>query len=89
VIDGRNKRDALQARVSLAGRSNRDVTRSVQTDGSYCVANDPRVLFGLGDDSAARTIRVRWAGGQVEEFRDLAVDRYWVLESGKAPRADR
>jgi hypothetical protein len=89
AIDGRNKRDALQARVTLAGRSNRDVTQSVQTDGSYCVANDPRVLFGLGDDSAAQTIRVRWAGGQVEEFRNLAVDRYWVLESGKAPRADR
>jgi hypothetical protein len=23
----------------------------------------------------------------VEEFRNLAVDRYWILESGKAPRA--
>jgi len=89
VIDGRNKRDALQARVSLVRRSNRDVTRSVQTDGSYCVANDPRVLFGLDDDRATQTIRVRWAGGEIEEFRNLAVDRYWVLESGKAPRADR
>jgi hypothetical protein len=59
----------------------------VQTDGSYCVASDPRVLFGLGDATAAQTVRVQWAGGQVEEFRNLAVDRYWILESGKAPRA--
>jgi hypothetical protein len=31
-------------------------------------------------------VRVQWPGGRVEEFRDLAVDRYWVLEAGKAPR---
>jgi hypothetical protein len=45
------------------------------------------VLFGLGGDTGAQTVRVQWPGGQVEEFRNLAVDRYWVLESGKAPRA--
>ena len=28
-------------------------------------------------------------GGQVEEFRNLAVDRYWVLEPGKPARASR
>ncbi len=77
----------MQARVSLVGQ--RGVTRSVQTDGSYCVANDPRVLFGLGNENAAQTVRVQWAGGQVEEFRNLAVDRYWTLESGKEPRARR
>jgi hypothetical protein len=86
VIDSRYKRDAVQARVALVGPQ-RHATRSVQTDGSYCVANDPRVLFGLGSETAAQTVRVQWAGGQVEEFRNLAVDRYWILESGKAPRA--
>jgi hypothetical protein len=87
VIDGRFTRDAVQARVSLVGQ--RGATRSVQTDGSYCVANDPRVLFGLGTGGVAQTVRVRWPGGQVEEFRNLAVDRYWILESGKPPRASR
>ena len=85
AIDTRYKRDAVQARVSLAGQ--RGATKIVQTDGSYCVASDPRVLFGLGSGSAAQTVRVQWAGGQVEEFRDLAIDRYYVLEPGKAPRA--
>jgi enediyne biosynthesis protein E4 len=84
AMDSRYKRDAVQARVSLAGQ--RGATRTVQTDGSYCVASDPRVLFGLGSESRVQTIRVQWPGGQVEEFRDLAVDRYYVLEPGKAPR---
>jgi len=85
AVDSRVKRDAMQARVELVGH--RGTSRSIHTDGSYCVASDPRVLFGLGSDTAAQTVRVHWPGGQVEEFRDLAVDRYWVLESGKAPRA--
>jgi len=84
AIDTRYKRDAVQARVSLAGQ--RSAAKTVQTDGSYCVASDPRVLFGLGSGSAAQTVRVQWAGGQVEEFRNLAIDRYYVLEPGKAPR---
>jgi len=85
AIDTRYKRDAVQTRVSLAGQ--RGATKVVQTDGSYAVASDPRVLFGLGSESAAQTVRVQWSGGQVEEFRNLAVDRYYVLEPGKAPRA--
>jgi len=84
AIDSRYRRDALHSRVTLAG--GRSVHKTIQTDGSYCVANDPRVLFGLGSESRPQTVRVQWAGGQMEEFRDLAVDRYWVLEPGKTPR---
>jgi hypothetical protein len=84
AIDSRYRRDALHSRVTLAG--GRSVHKTIQTDGSYCVANDPRVLFGLGSESRPQTVRVQWAGGQMEEFRGLAVDRYWVLEPGKTPR---
>ena len=84
VIDRR--RDGVQARVDLVRRAGAPLIRRVQTDGSYCSAGDPRVLFGLGTESSAPTVRVRWSGGEVEEFRDLAVDRYWTLEAGKAAR---
>jgi hypothetical protein len=85
VIDQRYKRDALQTRVELVGP--RGASRRIQADGSYGVASDPRVLFGLGSESAAQTVRVHWAGRQPEEFRGLTADRYWILESGKPPRA--
>ena len=88
AIDGRYRRDAIQARIVVAGPG-RDRSRTVRTDGSYAAAGDPRVLFGLGSEAAPRTVRVHWPGGQVEEFAGLEVDRYWVLESGKAPRAIR
>jgi hypothetical protein len=84
AVDGRYRRDALQARVELVGQ--RGAARRVQTDGSYGAAGDPRVMFGLGTESAAQTVRVYWPGRQPEEFRGLMADRYWILESGKPPR---
>lgn len=85
AIDARYRRDAVQARVVLL-KNGHDVLRRVHTDGSYCSASDPRVVFGLGDDASAQNVRVEWPGGGMEEFRGLAVDRYWVLERGKPPR---
>ena len=84
AIDSRYKRDALEARVTLNGP--RGVTGRVQADGSYASASDPRILFGLANETGPQIVRVLWPGGQTEEFRNLAVDRYWILESGKPPR---
>jgi hypothetical protein len=86
VIDARYRRDAVMTRVELSRRAGA-LWRRVHTDGSYCSASDARVVFGLGADSASQTIRVHWLGGKVEEFTGLAVDRYWVIEAGKPPRA--
>jgi hypothetical protein len=86
VIDSRYLRDAVQTRIEFVRPNGRSSWRRVQTDGSYCSASDPRVLLGLGETETPQTVRVHWAGGKAEEFRNLAVDRYWVLESGKAAR---
>jgi hypothetical protein len=84
VIDGHG-RDALQTRLELVRRGG-SLWRRVQTDGSYGSAGDPRVRFGLADEAAPQTVRVHWPGRRPEEFRNLTVDRYWMLEAGKAPR---
>jgi hypothetical protein len=86
VIDSRHRRDAVQARVVLVRRDGRSVVRRVQVDGSYATASDPRVVFGLGDETAVQTVRVQWPGGAAEEFRGLAVDRYWTVEPGTDAR---
>jgi hypothetical protein len=86
AIEGRYRRDALQAQVVLSRRTSRDLVRRIQADGSYGTASDPRVLFGIGNDASPQTVRVRWPDGRVEEFSGLAVDRYWLLESGKPPQ---
>jgi hypothetical protein len=56
--------------------------RRARADGSYASAQDPRILFGLGDDGADRAVRIRWPDGSEEDFRALAADRYHVLRQG-------
>jgi hypothetical protein len=80
-----SRRDAVQTRLELPRRTG-SLWRRVQTDGSYLSASDPRVVFGLGADASPQTIRVVWPGGKAEEFGNLKVDRYWLLEPGKPPR---
>ena len=57
--------------------------RRASTDGSYAAANDPRLLFGLGDDNAAQFVQVSWPDGRSERFGPLPVDRYHRLHVGQ------
>ena len=56
--------------------------RRVRTDGSYMSAADPRVLVGLGADAVVDRVRVVWPDGGVEEWGDVAVDRWTTLTEG-------
>jgi hypothetical protein len=86
AVDGQRRRDAMHARVVLESDKGAGALRVVRTDGSYASASDPRVLFGLGDNAAPRTVTVHWPEGGTSTYRDLTVDRYWLLERGKPSR---
>ncbi len=82
--DSETGQDVMQARVEVFAPGAAALWRRVHTDGSYCTASDPRLLVGLGSDSQPRTVRVHWPDGVIEEWENLAVDRYWTLEEGKS-----
>ena len=75
-------RDALGARLSVRiGSEQRHWT--VRADASYLAANDPRVHFGLGSESGARGVTVRWVDGAVEAFGDFESGREAELRRGR------
>ena len=76
-------RDMLGARVEVVRDGQPTLRRRVRTDGSYASANDPRVLVGLGESTAAPTVRVRWPGGGSEEWSALAIDEWTTLVRGE------
>jgi hypothetical protein len=76
-------RDALGARAVLRREDAPALWRHVRGGGSYLSANDPRILFGLGDSAAAGPLEVVWPSGRRERFRDLAVDRYSTVMEGR------
>ena len=81
-VVGKTRRDMLGARVEVTTAGGNVVRRRVRTDGSYLSANDARVLVGLGLAKEIKTVRVRWPNGTVEEWKNLAVDRYTTLNEG-------
>lgn len=80
-------RDALGAVVTAAGPAG-TLIRRVRTDGSYCSANDPRILLGLGGSKDALSVRVDWPGGVSEKFADLPTGAYHTLTEGRGQSID-
>ena len=56
--------------------------RRVRTDGSYLAAQDPTVLFGLGQWRGAVTVRVDWPAGTSERFAVAKVGQRVTLTRG-------
>ncbi len=77
IVDG--KRDALGARVKITPAAGRPIWERVKTDGSYCSANDPRVLAGLGQAEKVGEVVVYWPNGGEQRWQDLALNRYHLL----------
>jgi len=80
---GKSGRDMLGALVEVVVTENSVLRRRVRTDGSYLSGNDPRVLVGIGQSLKVKAVRVRWPGGTVEEWKDVAVDQYTTLKEGR------
>lgn len=80
---GKTGGDVLGARVEIAIAKDNVLRRRTRTDGSYLVANDPRVLAGLGAATRVQSVRVRWPDGAVEEWKDVPVGKYTTLKRTK------
>ena len=57
----------------------RKQTRFAKGGGSYLSARDPRQLFGLATTDRTAKLTVFWPSGRVQQWDDLAVDRYHTL----------
>jgi len=82
VVGKQAGRDMLGARVEVIHRDGSTAWRRARADGSYGSANDPRVLVGLGRSTETPRVRVRWPGGQIEEWSDVPIDRWLTLQEG-------
>ena len=84
VLDGHG-RDALGATVTLTVGA-RALRRDVRAASSYLASNDPRVHIGLGLETVARNVVVRWADGKTEQFADAKADQIITLRRGNGQR---
>jgi hypothetical protein len=82
LVGRETARDMVGTRVVLFKRKDASLWRRARADASYASANDPRVLFGLGDSTEITKVRTFWVDGEVEEWTNLPIDRYTTLRQG-------
>ena len=56
---------------------------------SYCSAQDPRILFGLGPEAKVDVLEVLWPSGEQQVLRDLPINQYVTVQEGKGITAGR
>jgi hypothetical protein len=78
----KSNRDGIGAQIKVvtkAGAQYNHMTTSV----SYASSSDGPVHFGLGADSAAESVEIRWPSGVVQTLRNVAGDRVVKVKEEK------
>jgi hypothetical protein len=78
----KSPRDAIGATVYLTSGGMRQ-RGDVLSGGSYASSNDPRIHFGLGENSSAPALEIHWPSGAVQRMTLPKVDRYYAIEEGR------
>lgn len=79
LIGHKSNRDGIGASIKIT-TSKGPQWEMATTSSSYLSASDPRVHFGLGADTSAKTVEIRWPSGIVQTLTDLKGDQYVVVE---------
>jgi hypothetical protein len=83
LVGAKSNRDATGARVRVRAGGLAQM-REISAGGSYFSHSDLRAHFGLGQQPRAESVEVLWPSGQRQVFREVAADRFYVIEEGKS-----
>jgi hypothetical protein len=83
-------RDPCGAHVTVRLADGRPRTEELHHGCSFASDNDPRLFFGLGKETSAKRVDVRWPNGETQTFTDVAARNFYVIEQGvKTLRVDK
>ena len=75
LVGGRSNRDAIGAKVKITTATGRTLYNHVTASSGFMSSSDKRLHFGLGGDSAVRSIEIRWPSGRTQTLEGIGVDR--------------
>ena len=85
LVGHTSNRDGIGAAIKLtSGKGSQFVT--VSTTGSYLSSNDKRAHFGLGSETAAQTLEIRWPSGIVQQLKNIKADQILQVDEPSSPR---
>jgi hypothetical protein len=74
LVGHKSNRDAIGAEVKLVTAKGPQFA-TVSTAGSYLSSSDKRVHFGLGSESLARSIEIRWPSSILQTLKNVRADQ--------------
>jgi hypothetical protein len=88
LVGHKSNRDAIGAEVKLV-TANGSQFATVSTAGSYLSSSDKRLHFGLGVESAAQSIEIRWPSGILQTLKNIRADQILQVDEPPAPAASK
>jgi hypothetical protein len=55
---------------------------------SYLSSSDPRLHFGVGQDTQLVSVSIRWPSGRRETLKNLSADHIWRIDEGKGAKIE-
>ncbi len=86
LVGHKSNRDGIGAEIKLTTSKGAQFV-TVSTAASYLSSNDKRAHFGLGSDTAAQSIEIRWPSGTVETLKNISGDRVLVVDEPSTSEA--
>lgn len=80
-----SNRDAIGARIHVVGASGLEQWNHVTTSTGYGCSSEKTVFFGLGKDSTAKLVEIRWPSGVTQTLNGIQADQYLDLEEPAKP----
>ncbi len=74
LVGHKSNRDAIGAVVKVTSTQSTQFA-TVSTAGSYLSSSDKRLHFGLGQDSAAKSIEIQWPSGMRQTLQNVRSDQ--------------
>jgi hypothetical protein len=86
LVGVKSNRTGIGSRVTVTAKTRPDKPLSqmdeLRSGGSYFSQNDMRMHFGLDQATKVDMVEIRWLSGQVDQLKDLAVNRLYVIQEG-------
>jgi len=88
LVGHRSNRDGIGAEVKLVtAKGPQWVTAS--TASSYLSSSDKRVHFGLGSETSAQVVEIRWPSGIFQTLKDVRGDQILQVDEPSEPAASK
>jgi enediyne biosynthesis protein E4 len=75
LMGTKSNRDGIGAKVTVTLPSGRKLYNHLTTSVGYASSSEPLVRFGLGQETVAKVVEIRWPSGQVQTLQDIKSDQ--------------